>query len=232
MKYIAKTPEPPKSIREWVEVQVPVGLNLDYPSFTRVPALRQELTEEQHGLCPYTGAAIDDRLPEDPDESLAFQSHIDHVKPRSLCQAELEARGGVYGRQLCEDMDHRNLVAALEVKGKRRNTSELFGAAARENAVLPVNPLAPDCEERFVFDSNGGIRGVDHDATTAIELLKLDHATLTGWRRSALDTFFPFDQDLTREDIQDIADAMSRPVEGRLPAFSFCIQGYARFLLS
>ena len=204
MRYIAKLPDPPASIREWLVLQLPVGLNLDYPSFNDKPALRRELIAEQFGLCAYTGTPIDERLVGYHDANLVFHAHIEHVKPRSVCEAELITRGGNYGRELCEDMDHRNLVAALEVKRKPPARSEIFGATAKGDEVLPVTPLQPACEERFQFDENGGIRGLDEPARTTIGLLKLDHATLISWRRGAIAGFFPPDLVLTCAEIRKL----------------------------
>jgi uncharacterized protein (TIGR02646 family) len=217
MRFIVKPADPPDSIREWLVVQLQVGLNLDYRNFNDKPALRRELIEEQYGLCAYTGTPIDERLVGYDDANLVFQAHIEHVKPRSVCEAELIARGGQYGRELCEDMDHRNLVAALEVKRKRPARSEMFGAAAHRDAVLPVTPLQPECEERFQFDENGGIRGLDKPARTTIDMLKLDHATLIAWRPGAIAGFFPTDLALTRGELERLVDRLSQPTAGRSP---------------
>ena len=198
----------------------------------RLPWLRDELIAEQFGLCAYTGAPLDERLAGLPDDNLAFQAHVEHIKPRSVCQAELEARGKVYGCELCEDMDHHNLVAALEVKRKPPAKGEVFGAAAHKNQLLPVTPVQPNCESRFQFDDNGGIMGVDADATLTIELLKLDHTTLAGWRRGAVTAFFPPGEPLTREEVVRRINILSEPSHGKLAEFSFCIAGYARSLLT
>ncbi len=232
MRRIEKPVEPPASIREWLAVQLPVGLNLDYGSFNDKPALRQELIQEQFGLCAYTGTPIDERLMGYRDNNFVFQAHIEHVKPRSVCRAELERRGGHYGRDLCEDMDHRNLVAALEVRRNPPARSEIFGAAAHENEILPVTPLQVGCEERFQFDDNGGIHGLDEPARATIGLLKLDYPTLIGWRRGAIAGFFPVDLVLTREEIEGLIQRLAQPANGKLWEFSFCIRSYARSLLA
>ncbi|MGP0063615.1 MAG: hypothetical protein ACLQGP_08475 [Isosphaeraceae bacterium] len=232
MRYIVKSADPPASIREWLDAQLPVGLNLDYASFNDKPQLRRELIAEQYGLCAYTGTPIDDRLGGYHDANLVFQAHIEHVKPRSVCKAELTARGGIPGRDLCEDMDHRNLVAALEVRRNPPARPEIFGAAAHGDEVLPVTPLQPGCEERFQFDENGGIHGLDEPAGKTIDLLKLDHATLIGWRRGAIAGFFPPDLELTRAEIEGLVERLAQATDGRLPEFSFCIHSYARSLLA
>ncbi len=232
MRHIAKPAEPPPSIRDWLEVQLPVGLNLDYQCFNDKPALRKELIAEQFGLCAYTGTPIDERLGGYNDDNFVFQAHIEHVKPRRVCEDELAARGGVYGRDLCEDMDHRNLVAAIEVKRRPPSRSEIFGAAAHGDELLPLTPLQPDCEVKFRFDDNGGIQGVDEAASRTVELLKLTHATLVGWRRGAIAAFFPVDLQLSKEELEQLTDRLDQPTDGRLPEFSFCIRSYARSLLA
>jgi len=230
MRHITKGAEP-ASIRDWKAVQIPVGLNLDYRNFNSKPQLRSELVAEQWGLCAYTGAPIDDRLSGLHDENLAFQAHIEHVKPRAVCEAELVARGGVYGRELCEDLDFRNLVAALEVKRKPPSKSEIFGAASHGNKLLPVTPLQPNCQQRFRYDEYGKVKGLDDQASHTVDLLKLSHRTLEGWRRGAMSAFFSPDIELTREDIEAIISRMENPADGKLPEFCFCILSVAQLLL-
>lgn len=231
MRHITKTIEP-DSIKQWKDSQLPVGLNLDYANFTRKPQLRGELIAEQYGLCAYTGVAIDARLVGLHETDLAFQAHIEHVKPRSVCEKELVARGGTYGRDLCEDMDFRNLVAALDVIPSRRSRSEFFGAAAHKDDLLPVTPLQANCQSRFRYDAYGKVQGLDVDATQTIELLNLNHRTLQGWRRSAIGGFFPTDIEFTREEIEAIMAAMDRSADGELPEFCFCIWDVAQSLLN
>lgn len=231
MRYIPKSLEPPASIRAWRSVQESVGVNLDYNSFSRKPQLWSELIEEPFGLCAHTGAPIDNRLGGHSDSNFAFQAPIEHVKPRSICEQELIARGGEYGRAICADMDHNNLVAALEVRRKSAASAEIFGAASHGNEMLPITPLQPECEEKFIFTGTGDINGVDDAARTTIQLLKLDHKTLTGWRRAAIAAFFPVDLRLTREDVECLVERLGTPFDGKLPEFSFCVLSYAKSLI-
>ncbi|MCP4676940.1 MAG: hypothetical protein GY854_15765 [Deltaproteobacteria bacterium] len=188
---------------------------------------------EQFGICAYTGTPLDDRLGplQDAVPNLVFQPHVEHIKPRSVCRDELEDRGGIYGCELCEDMDHRNLVAALEVRRNPPLPAEIFGAAAHGNEELPVTPVQPDCESRFTFDDNGGIGGTDDDAIETIGLLRLDHVTMEGWRKGAIQAFFPIDEMPSRDEVQQLIESLDTPNNGRLPEFSFCIRGYAMLLL-
>ncbi len=84
---------------------------------------------------------------------------------------------------------------------------------------------------RFRFDDNGGISGTDADAAKTINLLKLDHTTLQGWRRGAITAFFPPDEQLSREEIERRIRALGTASNGKLAEFSFCIQSYASLLL-
>ena len=102
MRYIRKPATPPPAIAAFLAVQIPIGVNLDYEhGFTRKPELRQELVEEQYGLCGYTGAPVDERVSKlgnhafamKPGHRVVFSAHIEHLKPQSICQRELESQG-------------------------------------------------------------------------------------------------------------------------------------------
>lgn len=231
MRYIPKRTDRPLSLEAFLVDQLPVGLNLDYQSgFSDKPALRAELIAEQFGLCAYTGTAIDARLGShraaNPD--LKLQPHIEHLKAQSVCRQEIVDRGGKVSFDLGEDMDHRNMVAALEVKGSR---AEQFGASARTNAPLLVLPTQPDCESRFAFSESGRVRGLDPDAVDTIARLKLNHTTLEGWRKVAMETFLDPIVVTSRQDLEIIVAAMDVPANGQLAEFSFCIKSVANQLL-
>lgn len=240
MRWIRKPPEPPVAIAEYRVSQVPVGHGLDYPTFSQTAApggpgsgsrgaqLCRELITQQHGLFAYTGAPIDHRIGEvkDPDEQLAFRAHNEHLKPQSVCRAELEAAGGVYGVDLGEDMAPSNIVAALLVSGAGNGKIDehgLFGAAKRKNDPVPVYPTDPACETKFLFDENGGIyarQQNDADAQQVISVLKLDHYTLETWRREAITGFV---DDLPENELRTLRDRIRNPGAQPLPEYSFVL---------
>lgn len=232
MRYIRKETAPPVTIRDWLVAQLPVGLNLDYSSFNDKAGLRKELIAEQFGLCAYTGPPIDERLVGYNDTNLVFQAHIEHIKAQTVCRAELVAEGKRPGRDLGEDVDHRNLVAALEVRRRPPAPSEIFGAAAHRDHPLPVTPTQPNCGARFDFDDQGSIHGLDAQAHETIALLRLNHPTLVGWHRGAIAGFFPPGLDLTREEVELLVRRLEEPVAGKLPGFGFCFRSYASSLLA
>jgi hypothetical protein len=190
MRWLPKPDRPPESIRKFLDEEFDDRSNLIYDSgFNRKAELLQELTEEQGGLCGYTGVAIDSRLASrnPPAKTKPFRGHNEHLKPQSLCKKELEDRGLEPGKVLGEDLDHKNIIAALEVQASR---GEIFGASGRPlRALLPVVPIHRDCEIRFRYLANGRIEGLDNDADVTIEHLKLNHPTLVGWRRLAWETY-------------------------------------------
>jgi hypothetical protein len=225
---------PPPSLAAFLAAQVPVGVNLDYEhGFGRKAELRAELVAEQFGLCGYTGAPVDERLaelnpPAPPGASLPYRVHIEHLKPQSVCRQELRDRGLEPGRDLGEDVDHHNLIAALLVVGAE---VELFGAAARSNRPVPVWPTHSGCETRFQFDRNGRVRGLDPDAVATVEVLRLDHDTLCGWRRAALDVFLDPTVIRSRDDLEELISRLDHPAAGRLVEYSFAIKSVAIHLL-
>jgi hypothetical protein len=249
MRYIAKPAEEPVAIREYVVAQTPVGHGLDYPTFastrspnppnrTRGGELCQELVAQQFGLCAYTGAGIDGRLGSlsDPAKRLKFKAHNEHLKPQSKCREEIEARGHVYGTVVAEDMDHRNIVAALMVEGAGGKTkvskADLFGAAHRENDRVPVLPTDPACESRFNFAPDGSATAAlaaDTDAEETIRVLNLGHGTLTGWRKTAIETFT--EVITSREDAELIIERTTTPQNGKLPEYCFAIRQVAQLYL-
>jgi hypothetical protein len=232
MRHITKPVDPPKLIQDWLNSQLSISINVSYEQFDSKNALCIELTKQQFGLCAYTGMPIDQRLCDyNNDSNFKFRAHNEHVKPIKVCKDELKEKGGIYNRDLCEDMDHRNIVAALEVTRIRPSRAEIFGATAHGDELLQITPLQPDCEEKFQFDENGGVHGSNDMAIQTISLLKLDHPTLMAWRRGAIMGFFPLDINLSKNELEELIDELDQPKDDKLPEFSFCIRSYAKLLL-
>ena len=128
---------------------------------------------------------------------------------------------------LGNEMDHRNIVAALLVSGggKKVAKSALFGASHRENDGVPILPTDQGCEARFTFDLAGGISSTipgDPEAVETISVLNLGHETLTGWRAQAIATFIEGIE--TRADAERIVEKTKTPQNGWLPEYCFAIQ--------
>ena len=210
----------PECLTEWIRLQSPAGVNLTYENFRDKPALLRVLIAEQYALCGYTGFRVE-----------PTNSHIEHVKPQTVCGEEMEAAGGIVGRDLCDDLSYDNMIAALTVNGRKP-----FGATAKGgwwNPAQFVSPLDADCETRFAFDLLGDINPrdpTDGAAAKTIDVLKLKHQTLIDARRGTLEGFLPEDL-LTREYLEDVVTRMDVPVNDDLPEFSFVIKSVAQDLL-
>lgn len=246
MRWISKPEQPPPSVRDYLAAQAQVGHGLDYKTFASTAApgggsrggqLCRELTVEQCGLCAYTGAGIDSRLGtlNEPNAQLKFSVHNEHLKPQSVCRKQLEDSGKTYGVDLGEDMDHRNIVAALLVSGRGNKVTRgsLFGASHRENNPVPIVPTDCTCEQRFKFDVTGGINPAtpgDRAAVDTIAALNLRHETLTGWRAQAIAVFIEGIDN--RADAERIVARTTMPENGWLPEYGFAIRQVAQHLLS
>ena len=221
----------PDCLQTFIDSQLaiePEPVNVTYACFPRKAELLAILTEEQFGLCGYTGAPVDERISNltSPSGQATFRNHIEHLKCQATCRQELADSGGEYGRELCDDLNYLNMIAAIEIQGAE---SEHFGAVKKKNLALPVLPTQETCEECFKFrEMDGGIEGLNEDAKLSINVLKLDHDTLNGWRKSAIDAWLDPDVVQTREDFQKVVRAMEEPVAGKLPEYAFVIGSIAR----
>lgn len=237
MRFIQKGSSVPDSIREFVAAQMAMEdpVNLDYESgFTRKQQLLRELTAEQFGICAYTGLPLDERLAEYNSDGLRnrnvdYRAHNEHIKSQSECKRDALAAGKRWGAEPCEDIDHRNIVAAVEVRGA---SSEQFGAVSRKNRSIPLPPTNERCTTEYRYDIEGVVTGDTPDSSNTIELLKLNHDTLKGYRRSWVSVFLAPDVWESRDDLVHLIEKVSAPTDGKLTKFSFCIVSAASQILA
>ena len=164
MKYIKKG-SPPPELAKWFNKQpIEKGrrINCTYNDMDRAvkDAVKARLLQDQGLLCCYTGIHIE-----------AHTSHIEHFKPQSQCEGH-------------EDIDYNNLLAAYPLAGCD------FGARARGNKPVPINPMSAACEGKFQFNLSGKISPADKDdrnAIATIKNLRLDHPSLIEMRQHAID---------------------------------------------
>lgn len=230
MRRIVKN-QTPECLKNFIEGQLsikPEPVNVTYACFRSKPDLLAILTSEQFGLCGYTGVPVDERISNLTSHSgqATFKNHIEHLKSQDTCKQELTDSGGEFGRDLCDDLNYLNMIAAVEVRGAE---SEHFGAVKKKSLALPVLPTQEQCDECFKFrEADGGIEGLNAAAEQSIGVLNLDHDTLKGWRKSAIDVWLDPQIIQTREDFEKVAHAMDEPVEGKLPEYAFVIGSIAR----
>ncbi|EMN5784125.1 hypothetical protein [Pseudomonas aeruginosa] len=125
----------PECLRGFIDGQLaiePEPVNVTYKNFREKAKLLNELTLEQYGLCGYTGAPVDgDRISKLASASgdVVFKNHIEHLKCQDLCKQELIDSGGVVGRDLGDDLNYFNMIAALGMSGSE---AEHFGAEIKK----------------------------------------------------------------------------------------------------
>jgi uncharacterized protein (TIGR02646 family) len=138
--------------------------------------LYDRLLEEQGFLCAYTMKGLTQPT-----------CHIEHIKPESRLREEDEANG-THG----SDLDYENMIACFP----RENMLEpyIYGARYKDDwwegeGAEFVSPLNENCERNFGFNINGEIRGLTPAGIKTIEVLGLDHASLTEDRQRTIDEF-------------------------------------------
>ena len=111
-------------------------------------------------------------------------SHIEHIKPETLCRAEQQG----------SDLEYNNLVACFPRDGMSK--SYRYGAQKKDDwwddgGSSFVSPLNAVCEKRFQFNLAGEIKAVHNrkDARITIDVLGLDHPTLEEDRKLAIEQF-------------------------------------------
>jgi uncharacterized protein (TIGR02646 family) len=225
----------PAVLDDFVAMQLaiePVPVNLTYGSLTNKANLLQHLTEEQYGLCGYTGAPVDERISGLKSENgkATFTNHIEHLKPQSVCRQEVEAQGYEYGRVLADDLSYENMIAAVEVTGAK---SEHFGAVLKANRLLPLLPTHEGCEKQFQFSEvDGRVIGMSREADEAISILGLNHKTLANARLYALSSWFSADVIDSLDSVKDLMREVSTPKNGQLVEYAFVIEAVARMYIN
>ncbi|WP_135290450.1 hypothetical protein [Pseudomonas kairouanensis] len=176
MKSIKKGAEP-RALIEWRRENRDTPHNLFYGKGSSFPseAVRQALLKEQFHLCAYTLR----RLPtvadcRAEDQGTQFSCHIEHVLPQKHHKAESIA--------------YSNLVACYPSS----QTKVACGYGAVEKADYDparkpfVSPLAANIEHQFSYSSDGYVEGLTPEASTTIDVLKLNHPTLVNDRAAVI----------------------------------------------
>lgn len=135
--------------------------------------LHRALLAEQGFICAYTMKRV-----------FATDSHIEHIKPETRCRAD----------QRGSDLDYENLVACFPRDGMERRYR--YGAQQKDDwwagaGAMFISPLHPTCEKSFRFGLDGNISAANGNqhALTTIQVLGLDHPSLSDDRKRVIDEF-------------------------------------------
>ncbi|MCW7552860.1 TIGR02646 family protein [Endozoicomonas gorgoniicola] len=155
--------------------------------------VKQQLIGDQLGQCCYCGIRVE-----------LDSTHIEHVLDQNK-HKKLQ-------------LEFSNLLASCNGGPRQEHCGHAKGSRP-----LPVTPLQDDCEERFVFRSNGYVASVedDQDADTSIDVLNLNIVKLRNMRKAALSGSGLFEDDLKLEDIEEYIELYnSADDNGQLEPFS------------
>lgn len=213
MKYIRKA-GCPHSYSQWCSAVA----GTDKSDWREVPSAQKgqllaTMIAEQGELCAYTMRRID-----------KDSSHVEHIKPQSRCRAD----------QSGSDLNHRNLVACFPRKGMK--AAYRYGAQLKEgwwdnDGAQFVSPFQRRCERIFRFGLDGNIAAVSKHAgaRTTIDVLGLNHQSLTEDRKRVIDEFI---YGPTGDDPMSLANARrarnnicDRDGRGRFYEFCVAIRG-------
>lgn len=249
MRYIEKDEEP-VCLRTYIDEQTAVveageieGAAVIYKQMTTTGELREELSAQQGRLCGYTG----ERLP-------PGHGHVEHIKPQHICEDETKAAGREWGKQAEEDLDHRNLIAAVtrplprakdirepragetEDEREERLSRDSYGAKKKDLWYRDdmVKPTQPDCETRLLYLDDGRVipaDETDEGADETITNLNLNHPKLKKAREGAIQGQLT-DEVLTDDaEILYVIEAAETPLDGELMEYGFAIIQNARTYL-
>lgn len=213
MKNIMKNPSP-LFLDKWkLDYQQRYGRMAQYCDFIgeEKQKLREVLFEEQYGLCCY--CCKDISFP----YTNSIDCHIEHFRPQGLKAYKVLS------------LEYSNLhLSCSGTKNSRENCGHKKDNWFDES--LTVSPLEKDVEELFAYTIDGHIYAkkgnVRADAT--IKQFNLDSFALQRLRKTAIYISGLFEDDFDEELRSQIIFEYSKPVEGKLRAFSnavvYCVE--------
>jgi uncharacterized protein (TIGR02646 family) len=198
MKHIVKQTDEPKAFNDWKALANP-DWQPTYDDLRGEPkeAVKDALMLEQGYICCY----CERRLVEN-------DSHIEHLRPQS--------------DPTVDPLDYFNLLCSCQQQMKKSEPQHCGNL--KDNwfdDTLLVSPLEPDCERRFAFTGDGGIKPADRTdkaAVTTIKKLGLDIRKLNDLRAKVLEAFL--DENMPHDEFENlVADHLSKDSAGRFGEF-------------
>ena len=170
--------------------------------------VRLSLADEQGYICCYCGRQIDG----------ITHTRIEHIFPKSIPEF----------KPMELDYDN-NLLAACD-GGKQDRLADSTKTIAdqhcdecKDNKMIPINPLNPVCERKFLYDENGDVIGIGSDAEVTISLLNLNSVFLKTRRKAAIKYYLDYPVSDWNAEYEKLAQKDS---SGRYEEFCFVLRNY------
>ena len=185
------------------------------------PSLKEQLFEDQGGICCYCGMKLD--YPFDP------QYRVEHVRPTEI-HRELV---GEYKNLLLSCRATKEETDTRDAAPRKKRRDFMHCDEKKGSSEITYSPLDPACETVFVYKQDGSISGINQNATNDIETLGLDCDYLVRRRKEALEVLFDGDLLLPEDLLRDFKEkVMTRDNDNRLAEFCFVISNVIGQILS
>jgi len=208
MKYIHKNPEPIK-LRQYRQTPGASYSGLRKKK-TLYRAVKQSLATEQGFICCYCGRRI----------TGGTDSQIEHIF----------AKGTPVYEEMQLDYETNLLACCDGGKSERKSDSirkeDIYCEAPKGNTILPINPLNPKCENKFIFSEDGGVIGVSKDAEVTIKILNLNSPVIKTMRKYAIDNYSLFP---VTDWAAEIKRLQNKNESGQFEEFCFVLESYIKF---
>lgn len=170
--------------------------------------IRLSLADEQGYICCYCGRRING----------ITHTRIEHIFPKS---------NPSYSSM---ELDYENNLLAACDGGKLERqanpsspSTDLYCDENKKAEVIPINPLNPLCEDKFLFDEFGEIFGIGSDAEATIKILNLNSVFLKNRRKAAIQYYISYPVADWKAEYARLNDKDS---DGKFEEFCFVLQRY------
>lgn len=171
MKLIHKDPEP-INLRKYRQTP-----GASYKGLKKKRKLYREvklsLAKEQGFICCYCGRRI----------TGGDDSQIEHIF----------AKGTSIYAEMQLDYETNLLACCDGGKSERASDSirkeDLYCETPKKDQILPINPLHPLCENKFIFSEDGEVIGIGKDAEVTVKILNLNSPVIKTMRKYAIDSY-------------------------------------------
>lgn len=171
MQYIDKKLSMPTEVQNWIKKNNPKEW-LDKNKHDIYVILREQLRQEQNGLCCYCCQRLDKQV------------KVEHLKPRN----PKDPKNSKQNRNLI--FEYSNLLLSC-ITPKQCDS-------AKSNKDLPLTPLMQECDDELKINFAGELEAKTDRAKQAIEILNLNNRKLCEKRRAKIDMIkFTFDPNST-----------------------------------